>query len=130
MAASDVNITVLCQYSLDIQLDLKCHLAFSNYPQLELFHKLRTSTTSMINFDKFSPNHQFDPNTEMPQRFSFKQFYLRAKQYGLCSISTKFKRIHPSFLPSFLRISNKVQIRIKLVPQTPTEIKLSPTKYF
>ena len=69
VAASDVNRAVLCQSSLDIQLDLKCHLAFSNYPQLEIFHKLWTSTTSMINFEKFSPNQQFVPNTEMPHRF-------------------------------------------------------------
>ena len=126
VATSDVNTTELSQSSLDIQLDLKCHLAFNNYPQLR--HNSQTSITSIINFVKITTNHLVDPNTEMLD--SFKQFYLRAKQYRLWSISTKFKRIHPSFLPSFLRISNKVQIRIELVASNTIRNRIISLKIF
>lgn len=80
VVVSDVSVvSVLSQSSLDIQLDVNCHLAFNMIITLSSVTTLKTSRTSIIATFQISHNHLVDPNTEMLN--SFKQFYLRVKQY-------------------------------------------------
>ena len=127
VATSDVNITELSQSSLDIQLDLKCHLAFNNYPQLR--HNSQTSITSIINFVKITTNHLVNPNTEMLD--SFKQFYLRAKRYyRLCSISFQINSKESIQVFSRVLLEFLTKCRYELVASNTIRNKIISTKIF
>ena len=127
VATSDVNITELSQSSLDIQLDLKCHLAFNNYPQLR--HNSQTSITSIINFVKITTNHLVNPNTEMLD--SFKQFYLRAKRYyRLCSISFQINSKESIQVFSRVLLEFLTKCRYELVASNTIRNKIISIKIF